>query len=491
MPTITIFIALAIILAIVLAYVIVLPWFREYNSAGNKKDNKLIALNVEVFQDRITELQADYESGQMSKSAFITQKTELERQLLQASAFNNTPSSNSITTEQLSESDTISKNEPNGISDKQLNEHQLNDAHSYYKFNGNKKARTIVLICVPLLIGLIYILAEDRTPVKDLWNAQDDVGEVADDLLTGKIDTPPEWATKDNVALLNAIQTNVHHHAHDAQRWMRLSDIYLAFKADNQALEAISRAYRIKPSDETIAVRYAQTQFFVNGGMLSADGLSALQQVLKQNPEHQGAQMLMVMGEARRGNYDNAQAWINRLRDGIMSKEGDHSQAIQSLDELSQNIQAQQQASLSADPQTLHTDKQSATGISSLNASVKINSSLIPLIETGDTLFVTIQEETGGAPLAVKRLPANQALAAKDHTLKVNLSDNDAMMPTHTISAAINANKKLVATARISKSGQAMSESGDLRSDSVPLQYTERDNLDNINIVIEINQKLP
>ena len=464
MPTLVIFIALAILLAIILAIIVLMPWLRVDRSAQN---DQLIALNVEVFKERLDELKSDFNAGAMTEAEFKTQKTELERQLLLASDDKNSVVLNESTTEG------------------QFTNDQLAKAKVEQQFTRSTKARLSLLSCVPVLIILGYFLAGDRSPVTKLWQAQDTVGQVADDLLTGKIDAPPEWATEDTVGLMGAIQTNVHHHAHDPMRWMRLADILLAFEANQQAVEAQSRAYRLAPEDETVAVGYAQTSFFASGGLLDANSRKALESVLQKNPDHQGAQMLMAMGEARDGNYEQAQGWINRLKQEISGREGDHSEALNSLNELSRNIAQQQQASM------VNADEKNgaAANATTVAITVTLNPSLVPMLTPSDILFVTIQEASGGAPLAVKRLPAaDLANAVKGYNIE--LSDEDAMMPTQTLSKAMQAGKQLVVKARVSKSGQAMSETGDLAANDLPLNY--KDNVGNkLEVTTEINKQIP
>lgn len=468
MPTLVIFIALAILLAIILAVIVLMPWLRADKSAQN---DQLIALNVEVFKQRLNELKADFNSGSMTESEFKTQKTELERQLLLASDDKN----------QVIPSDS----NQNSDSESPLLNAEVIKARQERQFTRSPKARLTVLICVPILMILGYFLSGDRSSVVNLWQAQDKLGQVADDLITGKIDTPPEWATEDTVGLMGVIQTNVHHHAHDAMRWMRLSDIFMAFEANQQALEAQSRAYRLNPEDETIAVTYAQTKFFTSGGFLDASSRKALQSVLQKDPEHQGAQMLMAMGEARAGNYQQAQAWVARLRKGISARGGDNSAALSSLDELSRNIDQQQQAS-----QTATTNAETgAIKAQAVTATVTLNPSLASLVEPSDILFVTIQQATGGAPLAVKRMPAAELVNAVDG-FNIKLSDDDAMMPTNTLSKAMSAEKQLVLKARISKSGQAMSQSGDLTANDLPLDYQDSSEA-TLKVAIEINKQVP
>ncbi|WP_201546860.1 c-type cytochrome biogenesis protein CcmI [Psychrobacter lutiphocae] len=475
MPTLVIFVALAIILAILLAVIVLLPWLRADKSAQN---NQLIALNVEVFKERLAELTADYSSGKMSEIEFNTQKTELERQLLLASEDKNKV--------------VLNESEQNN----DLSKVAVSKAQRELQVTRSGKARLTILVCVPVLIVLGYFLSADRSSTVQFWQAQDKVGQVADDLLTGKIDAPPEWAAEDTAGLMAAIQANVHHHAHDAQRWMRLADIYLAFEAIDPALEAQARAYRLTPEDEDVAVGYAQTRFFASGGVLDSSSRRALQTALQQNPEHQGAQMLMAMGEARAGNYDLAQAWIVRLKESISQRDGDHSAALNSLDELSANIRQQAadaaqstQVSNQADGESSVVTSEPAINTRTIMVRISIDDKLAAEVGNKDTLFVSIQEQAGGAPLAVKRLQAAD-LVNTEQGLQVSLNDDDAMMPTHTLSSAMNDQKSLVAKARISKSGEAMSASGDLIAVDTTVDYLDTDQpVIELNMVI--SQKLP
>lgn len=118
-----------------------------------------------------------------------------------------------------------------------------------------------------------------------------------------------------------------------------------------------------------------------------------------------------------------------------------------------------------------------------------LNPSLAPLLAPSDILFVTIQQASGGAPLAVKRLPASE-LANAANGFNIELSDEDAMMPTQTLSKAMQQGQQLVLKARVSKSGQAMQEAGDLAANDLPLNY--QDNTESkLKVTTEINKQLP
>lgn len=421
--TLSLFIALSLLVAFMIAIIVIMPWLRGSRVQNKPVDNQLLAINVAVFRERLAELKTDKESGTIDESHYDNQKLELERQLLDAQR-------------------EIAPMRNPGI-----------------------KSRLILVVWVPLLAALAYILIGNRAPVFELWAAEDKVGQVADDLLTGKIDQPPAWAIENGAQLISAMQTNVHRHADDPDRWMRLSELFLSLEATPSAIEALSRAYRLSPDNEEIATTYAQVSFFANGGQLDANSRRVLEELLAKNPQHEGAQMLMAMGEARSNNFEQAQGWIRRLRASIAAKPGDHTQALSSLDELSANIVVQQQ--------------QASEGI---DVTVTINSSLLPLIKADDVLFVAIRDVKGGPPFAAKRLPIS---VIKQGEASISLSDLDAMMPDRTLQSARADDTQLAVIARISHSGNAIAESGDMSAN--PVVVTTGQNQVNI----EINQQVP
>ncbi|MGP5075964.1 c-type cytochrome biogenesis protein CcmI [Psychrobacter celer] len=417
------FIALSLLIALLLAVITIMPWLRATRTSGTSVDNQLLDINVAVFRERLAELKTDKDSGSIDDAHYQNQKLELERQLLDAQR-------------------EVTPMVTPGI-----------------------KSRLILMVWVPVLAALAYLMVGDRTPVFDLWTAEDKVGKVADDLLTGKIDQPPVWAIENGQQLISAMQTNVYRHADDPNRWMRLSELFLSLEATDSALEALSRAYRLSPDNEEIATTYAQISFFANKGQLDATSRRVLQDVLAKNPRHEGAQMLMAMGEARSNNFEEAQGWIKRLRSSIAAKPGDHTKALASLDELSANVSAQQQ--------------QASEGV---EVSIRISASLLPLVKADDVLFVAIRDVNGGPPFAAKRLPIS---VIKQGEATISLSDLDAMMPERTLQSARADKVQLAVIARISHSGTAAAESGDLSGNPVVISADQNQ------ANVEINQQIP
>ena len=421
--TIGLFIALSAVIALILAVIVIMPWLRASRLQQKPVDNQLLDINVAVFRERLAELKTDNDNGTIDDSHYQNQKLELERQLLDA---------------QRQVAPMVAP---------------------------NVKSRFIVAIWVPILAAMAYLMIGNRTPVFELWQAEDKVGQVADDLLTGKIDQPPAWAIEDSRQLITAMQTNVYRHADDPDRWMRLSELFLSLEATDYAIEALSRAYRLSPDNDEIATTYAQISFFANEGQLDANSRRVLQGVLAKNPGHEGAQMLMAMGEARGSNFEEAQGWIKRLRESIAAKPGDHTKALASLDELSANVSAQ--------------EAQAGQGI---EVTVTIDSGLLPLVKGDDVLFVAIRDVKGGPPFAAKRLPIS---VIKQGQATISLSDLDAMMPERTLQSARANKTQLAVVARISHSGNAIAESGDLSGNPVVMSAEQNE------VKVNINQQVP
>lgn len=408
MSSAAIFIIIAIVFCLLLAIIIVSPWLRKQRT----QDNSLLTLNVALFKERLAELAADKAQGILDEVSYNSQKLELEKQLLQ------------------------------------VHDEQQTDRGSVHR-SINKTSIAILLVWIPVLIGIGFLSVASRNAVFVFWQTQDKLAQVADDLLTHKIEQPPPWAVEQPRDFINVLITNVHAHANEPERWLSLSEIFIALQAKEPALEALNRAHRLQPDDEKLSMLYAQTSFFALGGQLTPDIRQLVSNILNKNPKHEGAQMLMAMAETQAGNLDKAQYWVAQLKQSLLSKPGDHSQALTSLQQLGDTIAQKQQAE--------------KHGISLM---VQVAPALVKQIKTTDTLFIAIRDIKGGAPYAAKRLSASEL---NNGQVSITLSDNDSMMPSQKLSTARKNNINLVAIAKVSKTGDATAQKGDLTSLPVPL----------------------
>ena len=107
-----------------------------------------------------------------------------------------------------------------------------------------------------------------------------------------------------------------------------------------------------------------------------------------------------------------------------------------------------------------------------ISGTVSIAPSLAGKGSATDTLFV-FARETNGPPMPVAIMRATK----KDLPFTFRLDDSNSMMPSRTLSSVA----MVVIVARLSKSGQAMPQSGDLEGMSQPV----KPGVDGVTVVID------
>lgn len=405
--TLSVFLMTALALLVLLSLVVIWPWLRKAPESVS-----LLELNVSVFRERLAELEDDQQAGRLEPDAYQAQKTELERQLLAVT-------------------DSVD-------------------------LTGQRRAPRVVIglvfLWVPLLAVMAYLLVGDRKPVYAYWQALDQYGETAEELLTGKLEQVPPSVT-DGVALLQAMQTHVYRNPTDAQRWLAMSEAYVVVEAIEPALEALSRAQRRAPEDDKVAMTYAQMRFFSQEGRIDDKTRQVLNEVLVRNPQHEGAILLLAMGQQRAGEYAESIENLNKIKALRLERDPNGSaDAIAQLDVAITQAQQLQQAAQS----------------SRIEVSVSLSAALREKVRPSDTLFVYVRALQGATiPYAVHKQDVSSLLAGQ--SVNVVLSDQNAMMAERSMSAALKDGTALAVGARISQTGNPVAAAGDLESLPVPL----------------------
>lgn len=272
------FIVCAVALTLLLSIVVISPWLRR-----PKTRLDLLHLNVSVFRERLAELEADYQKMLIDHEDYSGRKVDLERQLLAA--------------------------------------HDVE--HSAILKASTRSAPRIVIGLVFLWIPMLafsayfFLVGQKNSSHQDLlnfWVEQDQYSQIADDLLTGKIKQLPTNAADHGFELMQAMQVNAHKHPLESKRWLNLSQYYLAGNDFGSSLASLAHAYRLQPEDNDVAMMYAQMRFLSEQGKIDAVTQNIVSRILSQNPDHEGALLLMSMGMYRNQQYDAAIYWLQRLK---------------------------------------------------------------------------------------------------------------------------------------------------------------------------------
>ncbi|MDE2422185.1 MAG: c-type cytochrome biogenesis protein CcmI [Gammaproteobacteria bacterium] len=274
-------------LTLILSVIVILPLLRRSTVKPEAHAN-LTQLNVIVFKERLAELEADHRSHALDADEYFEQKTDLERQLLAAHA---------------------------GHVDLMDERAELSRSSTVI----SRWVGLIIFLIIPLLSFATYYLwnkdqQTQHRALLDFWANQDQYAEVADGLMTGRLNQAPAATSGHAFELLQAMQGNAYQHPFDATRWMNLSKAYMDANAIEPALAALGHAYRLKPENNDIAIAYAQMRFFSLQGKMDSVTQSIVARILVQNPDHEGALLLMSMATYHDQHYNEAIYWLQRLK---------------------------------------------------------------------------------------------------------------------------------------------------------------------------------
>lgn len=254
--------------------------------------------------------------------------------------------------------------------------------------------------------------------------------------------------------LVEALTRRIQQKPDDGMAWLLLGRGQLVLGKTEQALTSLREARRLLGDDPRVLTDYAEALAQRDNGLdLSGAPQQLLDQALAKAPDYGKALWLGGLAAAGAGNYELA---IRRWRH-LLQQQPDNSEMAALIRE---NI-AIAQARLRAAPTTAQATAPAQRGATKLVVKVSLLADLRGRLTAQDSLFVYAQAPQGPPmPLAVVRKPASEL------PLTVQLDDSQAMLPNHRLS---NYDQVLI-TARISHSGQATPQPGDLMGRVGPIQ---------------------
>ena len=251
----------------------------------------------------------------------------------------------------------------------------------------------------------------------------------------------------------------------DLDGWMLLGRAYKSTERFEPARDALANAYRIAPDDPDVMIEYAEALVLASPShRFEGEPLRLLTRALERQPDSQRGLLLLGVSAFQSNEFATAAATWERL---LASMPADASARPALLARIADararaGLPAQAPAADTPAPPAAATAA-AAPGAARLTVSVDITAELGTKIADGDVLFVFARAATGPRiPLAIQRLPATAL------PVTVTLDDSTSMMLSMTLSST----PQVVIGARISKSGEAIAQSGDFETLSEPLPNT-------------------
>lgn len=232
----------------------------------------------------------------------------------------------------------------------------------------------------------------------------------------------------------------------DTEGWVMLGRSYAVMQRYPEASRAFARALQLMPGNAQILVDQADVLAMQQGGNLAGEPTKLIELALQADPSNLKALALAGTAAFERKDFDAAVGYWSRAR---ASAPGD-SEFTRMLDSSLAEARAAG-GGRSAPPAAAASA--AAAGRSALNGRVSIAPALAAKVAPGDTLFVFARAVEGPRmPLAIVKR------GAAELPFDFTLDDSMAMSPELKLSSFAN----VVVGARISKSGNAMPQSGDL-----------------------------
>ena len=288
----------------------------------------------------------------------------------------------------------------------------------------------VLAVAVPVLAGWLYFTLGNYPAVSHS-------AEMAAD--------PDALKQAEVIKMVEGLAEKMKANPDDAQGWLMLGRSYRVLEQYPKAVDAFAHAYQLLGDQVEVMLLYADTLGYAGDKNLTGKPAELIFKALALEPDNMNALWLGGMAKAQQGDTAEAITLWKKL-EALLPPGSESQQEIQGL-----LAKIEKEA-----PQTV-AQPETASAAQVSGAAVTVQVSLAPELQKsvspGDTVFVYAQALTGPKmPLAIVRKQVS------DLPLTVSLDDTMAMMPNMKLSNF--AEVKLLA--RVSKSGNAMSQPGDM-----------------------------
>ena len=413
-----VFLAIVMVLIAVVLVMVLPTLLRPQTTTQNDANAK----NREIFRQQFDEISQDKANGVLDEAQFQIAKSELERRMLDEVGIATTTTINT---------------EP------------------------DRKLAIAITVLVPLLAFWLYVkIGQPEVLLKP-------VGEVP---VVSDVSTLEHRAMAGDIEpLLVALKDKLVENPENGEGWALLARSYVSLGRHAEAVPAYEKAAKIITDDPQLLADYADALAVASGGKLAGAPEDLVNQALKLDPHHQKALMLSATIAYDKQNYKEAiQIW-ERLQSELS--------ADSELKSYVQTALAEAYAVSGEKPSAQLTkqsvEKQSAVQKQGISGVVRVQADLAKKLASTDTLFV-FARAAQGAPMPVAIVRAS----AKDLPFQFQLDDSHSLMPSNKLSQT----GEVVVVARISKSGDAKPQAGDLQGTSTVMKPVGE------NVEIEINE---
>ncbi|MBI5918662.1 MAG: c-type cytochrome biogenesis protein CcmI [Nitrosomonadales bacterium] len=397
----------ALLLLVALAFVVVPLWRSRVKSNDVLRD----VSNLEIYRDQLAEMDADLRNGLLTQELYDQGREELQLRLLD----------------------------------------EVNSEEVTAQASRDPAKITAIVVALLLPLGAVFMYLQ-------IGNLNAFLPQVSGVTADG-------FGVQRSEAALEELNKKLDDEPKNPEGWLVLARSYVELERYPEAVAAFKKLVQLVPDEAPVWADYADALAMANGQSLAGEPTKLLDKALAIDPNNAKALALAGSAAMERGDYSAAiRHWENLVK--LMPKDSEDARMVEGGIQQAREFQAQVKggkapAATQQAPQPPAQQAAPAGGRERITGSVEIDPALLAQASPEDTVFILARAAEGPKmPLAilraqVKNLPAQFAL-----------DDSLAMSPQMKISNF----DQVVIVARVSKSGQATPQPGDIQGESAPVK---------------------
>ncbi len=327
----------------------------------------------------------------------------------------------------------------------------------------------VVAITIPLSAVLLYSVLgapraiEAAASASPSSNSQAGAAAGAPTQAPGKNGEEPPMSDKQILAMVDTLSQKMQQNPNDPRGWILLARSQNALGRYAEASAAFERAVALTPNDAQLLADFADSAVMTQQGRFEGKPYALIKQSLKLDPNGMKALALAGTAELRMGNRAASLVHWEKLQT-LVPKDSADAREVESIIAEVKATKIDAPSAAAAAPAAKPPPAQVSNAVAEnapksgakVTGKVVVAPDVMSKLAPGDTLFVFARAKEGPRmPLAVMRVPAPKPNA---FPLPFELNDTMAMAPGLNLSSFT----EVVIEARISKSGNAQLQSGDL-----------------------------
>ena len=272
-----------------------------------------------------------------------------------------------------------------------------------------------------------------------------------------------EIADTQIVAMVDSLAQRLKARPDDADGWVLLARSYQALGRFPEAADAYAHADALIPDNAALLADYADVLAMAQGRKLAGKPAALAQRALAIDPNHRKALALAATAALEARDLDGALAYWRRLLAQFPQASDDAKQVTAIIAEIESSQREGKGVPVAGDSAPRREARALVTppAAATIAGRVDISPALATKVALTDTVFIFARAVDGPrVPLAVLRI------AAKDLPKEFTLDDSMGMAPGAKLSGAA----AVIVEARISRSGNALPQSGDFSGRSAPVK---------------------